>query len=337
MCTNFLLGMTQGNGQPGFINGRSMEFGNWLNSKLFFRAPGHKFEHIIDGYKWTGKYGYVSLNLLNLPISLDGMNSEGLSTGGLWLPGTEYPKIKDWSKTLLLDYVCDWILSSFATCKEVRDALNQEVVQIGEPSLLDKLLPLHFTVHDAQGHSIVIEFVERQIKIHDNPVGVLTNAPFFDWHLENLRNYIGITPWDKPPVEFDQLKVEKTGHGIGFRLIPGDPTPPSRFIRTTMMKTYADSVETLDEATTLAFHILNTVDIPKGINRYRNSVGETESDYTQWVVVKDLTRRILYIRFYDSPQVYSVNLTKINLANADNTELAVPDIPKSIDLSHQVK
>ncbi len=196
-------------------------------------------------------------------------------------------------------------------------------------------IPLHYPVHDAKGNSIVIEFIDGQIQIHDNPVGVLTNDPPFDWQLQNLRNYVGVTPWDAAPVKFGDLQVEQTGHGSGLASVPGNSTPPSRFVRATMMTNCAFPVDNLDDATTLAFHILNTVDIPKGTNRFK-LLGKTVSDYTQWTVVKDLTRRIYSVRFYESPQVYSVELDKIDLWTADGKQLEVPHLPTSIDLTSMV-
>lgn len=336
MCTNFLLNA----GDTGYVNGRSMEFGLPLFSKLFFRAPGHQYIQRFHGpdfgYTWKGNYGFVGLNIFDFQVVTDGMNSEGLSTGALWLPGTQYPNITDKAKGLSIDSFCVWLLSRFASCAEVKEALNNGEVQVGAPKLLEKLEPLHFPVHDAQGKSIVVEFIGGQIQVYDNPVSVLTNDPFFEWQLENLRNYVSVTPWDAHRVQVGDLKVEPTGHGTGFIPLPGDSTPPSRFVRAAMMKTYSSPVENLDKATTLAFHILNTVDIPHGISRSKKALMITENDHTQWAVVKDLTRKILSVRFYDSPQVYSVDLNKINLSEVDGKQLPIPDTPKSIDLSGEV-
>ena len=32
------------------------------------------------------------------------------------------------------------------------------------------------------------------MKIFDAPLGVITNAPSYDWHETNLRNYINLSP-----------------------------------------------------------------------------------------------------------------------------------------------
>jgi penicillin V acylase-like amidase (Ntn superfamily) len=50
--------------------------------------------------------------------------------------------------------------------------------------------PVHFVIHDRHGKFVVIEPFDKTLKIYDNPLGVLTNAPTFDWHMTNLRNYI---------------------------------------------------------------------------------------------------------------------------------------------------
>jgi hypothetical protein len=52
--------------------------------------------------------------------------------------------------------------------------------------------PIHIAVHDTAGNNIVIEFIEGKVNVYDNPIGVMTNAPTFDWHLTNLRNYVNL-------------------------------------------------------------------------------------------------------------------------------------------------
>ena len=43
---------------------------------------------------------------------------------------------------------------------------------------------------DAEGQSIVVEYVKGELRLHNNTkVGVMTNDPTWDWHLQNLNNY----------------------------------------------------------------------------------------------------------------------------------------------------
>lgn len=329
-----------------------MEFAPNLKSKLFFRKAGYQFDAFpaVGPYQhaWTGKYNVVGLNARDLPILTDGMNDQGLSTGQLWLPTSKYQEISDPAKGLTVDRFAMWLLSSFATVDEVCDALSvKKAVEVGAPAFLDDLLPIHFPVHDASGKSIVIEFIDHQMMVHPNPVGVLTNQPPFLWHLENLRNYIHLTPWDVDKPEdsawntsnearnpMDGLTLVQTGHGSGMHGLPGDPTPPSRFIKAAFSSHFASAFDTADEGVMTAFHILNSVDIPKGLNRFKSDIPphETTGDYPQWVVVKDLKTMTYYVRMFDATQVYSVDLHDVDWQAMDGKQLAIPTDPISVDL-----
>ena len=53
-----------------------------------------------------------------------------------------------------------------------------------------------------QGHWIVTDktgkYIDTELKIHDSPLGVITNAPSYDWHETNLRNYVNLTNMATP-------------------------------------------------------------------------------------------------------------------------------------------
>ena len=71
-------------------------------------------------------------------------------------------------------------------------------------------------MHDASGNSIVIEYTAGKLHIYDNPIASTTNAPVFPWHLENVRNYVGLTPWDVDEATVNGTVFTPTGHGSGF-------------------------------------------------------------------------------------------------------------------------
>jgi len=347
MCTNFLVGTKA----SGFINGRSMEFGPDLGSKLFFRKAGHRFDGIPETkyrYSWTADYNVVGMNTHNLPLLTDGMNDQGLVTGDLWLPGSAYQKISDPQKGLPIDRFAMWILSKFKTVDEVKTALLiDKEVEVGAPWLVQNLLPLHFPVHDATGASIVIEFIDGAMMVHDNPTGTLTNQPPFPDQLNNLRNYVNLTPWDQDPYWINSadpadpekgLKLAPTGHGSGMLGLPGDATPPSRFVKAALFSHFANPFETPDEGVMLAFHILNTVDIPHGINKFTNTISaKTESDLTQWVVVKDLIRMVYNVRMYGSTPGYAVDLKNVDWDALDGKQVEIPTGPVVLDLETAIE
>jgi len=248
-------------------------------------------------------------------VTVDGMNEKGLSVGSLFLPASKFPQPKpqDASRSLFVLQFGQWILSNFSTVDEVKKALPSVVVWSEVIPAMDMEFTAHTAVHDAQGNSIVIEFMDNQCQVYDNPIGVMTNSPAFDWQLANLRNYLTLSPYNAQPADYSGLKVSPTGQGSGMLGLPGDATPPSRFIRTVMLTQYSLQPKDAGEAVNLADHILMTLDIPKGISREKSDK-DTLYDCTMWVVIKDLKRRVYYFRSYDNPVLQAVHLDRLNLS-----------------------
>jgi choloylglycine hydrolase len=328
MCTDFLLTAECGD----FVNGRSMEFGLELNSRPFVRRRGEVMRSrtpdkalVPSGLQWTVKYGYVGMNILGFSSVVDGLNERGLSVGTLWLPGSEYQPANDPSRALSVLLVNDWLLGTCATVADVKAALPTVDVWAYKP-MEDKLDPVHFTVHDASGNSIVIEYTDGELLIYDNPIATTTNAPVFPWHLENVRNYVGLTPWDVDELTINGTKFTPTGHGSGLRGIPGDFTPPSRLIRTLFLKNSANPAKNARAARNLALHILNDIDIANGVVRSKGARGGTSDDYTQWAVVKDLTHLIFDYRRYEDLDLRRIDLNKIDFRTIKSGPISEPPI-----------
>ena len=188
------------------------------------------------------------------------------------------------------------------------------------------ILPLHFFIGDKDGKVLVVEYIKGKRYVYDNPIGVLTNAPSFEWHLENLSNYVNLTPVNAAAKSINGFMIASIGQGSGLLGIPGDYTPPSRFIRAAIYSTSALAPNTSSDTARLGFHILNTFDIFFGIVRNPNATSGTrqagntklqnslahDTEFTQWTVVHDRTNLKTYFRSYDSMQVQLVDLTKVD-------------------------
>ena len=68
------------------------------------------------------------------------------------------------------------------------------------------------------------------------------------------------------------------GAGSGFLGIPGDVTPPSRFVRAAFYQASAPQQETALETVFQCFQILNNFDIPVGIEF---PLGQVPCEYTE--------------------------------------------------------
>ena len=178
--------------------------------------------------------------------------------------------------------------------------------------VLDYSFDEHYSVTDKTGESIVIEFTENGRMVHDNTVGAVTNAPPYDFHMLNLRNYVSLSKYAHDVLMLGETPFRPTGEGSGLLGMPGDMTPTSRFVRAAILANFADRVETSKEAVKMAYHILNTVDIPHGV--ISDHKHEGFADYTSWAVAKDLSNNALYFRTYEDLTIRVVYLDNVEPA-----------------------
>ncbi len=337
-----------------------MENAEPMNSKLIFRPAEYEYVQTLSkfdidgkpvtlkyecdfqniGKRWKGTYGFIGMNVERTGILAHGMNTEGLTVGAMTLLETQYQEIPNITDENIISYpyLVIWILSQYRTCDEVKNNLHKELVINPYIDVPEGLL-FHFPVNDSFGGSIVIEFIGGKMTISDNTnVGVLTNDPSLEWQLTNLNCYDGVTPVNAIPFEGTNFSTASGSQGTGFANLPGSSTPPDRFVRAAMMTNYSYPVSSTERATTLAFHILNTVDIPLGTSRtdIAANSANNKSDFTQWIVVANLKDRIYSVRMYDSPQVFSVDLCKLDLKGLQDVLYEIPVEITSTSLTQMI-
>jgi choloylglycine hydrolase len=173
--------------------------------------------------------------------------------------------------------------------------------------------PVHYIVNDAHGNSVVLEYMEGKLKVHTNPLGVMSNSPTFDWHMTNLSNYVGLSSKNIVKVDLAGKEIKGLGQGSGMLGLPGDFTPPSRFVRAVAFSKTAWPVAKANDGVLQAFHILNQFDIPKGAARGIEH-GEEVADYTQWTSAADLTNVRYYFRTFANSRIRMIDLKVADLS-----------------------
>jgi len=327
-CTGIRLKADDGS----VVHARTLEFAVDLESDVIMVPRGYSRTGTApdgkEGLKWTSKYATLGANGVGLPYIFDGLNEKGLAVGTFYFPTTAgyMPyRATDAGKTIAPWEMGSWILENFATVDEVRENVGKVVV----PGVVLKAWgfapPVHYVVHDASGKSIVIEYVAGKLNIHDNPLGVMSNSPAFDWHMTNLRNYVNFSLTNVPPIQLGSVKLTPFGQGSGMLGLPGDFTPPSRFVRAAAFSQSVLPTNTGYDAVIQAFHILNNFDIPKGAARdeKRDKHGNIVADYTTWTSANDLKAKRFYFRTYANSQIRMVDLTKMNLDAKEITTISM--------------
>ena len=299
-CTSIRIKTTDG----GVFYARTMEYAQALGSKVAIIPKGTTFVGTLadgtsKGLTFTAKYGFVGMNALGVNNLSDGMNEKGLVVGGLLFPGYAgyEPFSPDSASNTIAQFeVVNWLLSQCATVADVRREIGKVRVCQGPTTLngvTAGLLPLHFTVHDATGASLVIEYAGGKCNIYDHPLGVLTNSPDFTWMLTYLSNTVNLSAVNVPALDLAGYVVRQTGQGSGMLGLPGDFTPPSRFVRMVALTQSALPVAGPDAGLALAMTIIGNVDIPKGAVREKEA-SEELFDITQWTVAADTVRSRFY-------------------------------------------
>ncbi|MBP7242042.1 choloylglycine hydrolase family protein [Amaricoccus sp.] len=248
----------------------------------------------------------VSAEIIPGGAVLEGQNDAGLGMSGNFLPGfTEYQTVTkaDASYVSILTFG-SWALGMHGSVAEIRAALPGTKVW-ADSSLPSGPTPptIHMVFTDRGGDSVIVEYVGGELRMHDNVAGVLTNAPTYDWHLLNARNYLSLSTVGVESRRIGDVDVTAIGQGGGLVGLPGDYTPPSRFLRAAFLRHAVETPEDADAAVQAVAHILNTVDIPLGVAQSKAG-DRVISDYTQWVAIKDLTNNRLHIADYAHRTTY---------------------------------
>lgn len=270
-----------------------------------YRFDFRKAEPMVSHYAMIGM-AYVTDDY---PLYYDATNEKGLSMAGLNFPqNADYkPEAADKDNVTPFEFI-PWILGQCADINEVREKLMRvNLVNINYSEKLP-LTPLHWIISDRES-SVTVESVETGLKIYDNPVGVLTNNPTFDYHMINLSNYMGLTRTNPDNRFANGLKLMPYSRGMGAIGMPGDLSSASRFVRAVFTRMNSVSGESEKESVSQFFHILGAVEMQKGCVELEPGVFE----FTSYTSCCNTDKGIYYYKTYENSRIAAVDMHRENL------------------------
>ena len=323
MCTNLRMRAEDGS----IVVGRTMEFAADLGWELLIAPAGNAFTGTAPGgpgHRWTTDHGFVGVSALGRQIVTDGMNDAGLFAGLLYLPGLASYELADDAADRMIspDETAALVLGTAATVTEAIATIEGVVVWNRVEEQLAGVLPVHLVLHDRSGDFAVIEWIDGVRTVHRSPVGVCTNNPAYPWHLTNLQNYVNLSATNVAPVALDGEAIAPLGQGSGLLGLPGDWTPPSRFVRAAAISAATFPAADGPGAVVATLHMLNTFDIPLGLVR-----GNEGNELTQWVSVSDLANSTYLLRTYADPTPRQVRLADAGLDTGPLRTVGLPSDP----------
>lgn len=289
------------------------------NFKFKFRTKSAIANHYAIIGTATVEDGY--------PLYYDAVNECGLAMAGLNFPeNAHYFSITPEKDNIAPFEFIPWVLCQCKNLEETQALLSKLNLSNISFSTNLPLSPLHFIIADKSG-SITVESVAKGLKIYENPVGVLTNSPPFDYHLTRFCDFANLT--NTPPQNrFKELGLSPYSKGLGAMGLPGDFSSSSRFIRAAFAK--LNSVSQNDEESSINqfFHILDCVSVPRGVV-FTPDVGYNITQYTSCI---NIDKGIYYYKLYENSCISSVDMYNCDL---DSNQLYKIPLAKTVIINKQ--
>lgn len=325
MCTNVRLVTADGRA----VVARTMEFPDLLEAKITVVPRGRVTTGAApdgDGRTWKSRHGFVGIDAFGRPDWLtDGMNEHGLYAGLLYMPGfCDYTPADGRAAGDLMAVVdvVGFLLGTCASVAEAGDALRSVAVWPLMVPAMGFAPPAHVVLHDESGASAVAEWIDGELVVFDNPIGVATNAPHLDWHLTNLRNYVALRPANPQPFRVRGVEIEPLGQGVGMTGLPGDSSGPSRFVRAAAYVATLEPIADARAGEMAALHVMNNFDLPGGFAR--DGDGGHSPDATLWTTIANLSEHRYIVRGIDDPNPVVVDLTSTALDAGEPRQVPIP-------------
>lgn len=273
------------------ITGRSMDWVEDIRTDLWVFPAG--IERIgstePNSVTWKSKYGSVIASGYDLGTT-DGINTKGLTANLLYLSTTDYGKPRADRKNISIFTWAQYVLDNYTTVDEAVNDFGQDKFNMIAPTLPNgSNATVHLAITDKTGDNAIFEYVAGKLVVHHNKAyKVMTNEPVYEKQLA-LNDY------------WQNLK------GV---FLPGTGEPEDRFVRASFYLNTALQTPDTQKSIATVFSIIRNVSVPmqEGFSTRPNVSS------TIWRSVADLKNNVYYFENTDRPNVFWVELNKLDFA-----------------------
>ena len=305
--------------------GRNLDLEHSYGEKVVITPRNFSFT-FSNGKTIFNHYAIIGMAVISegYPLYFDGTNEKGLSVAGLNFPANAFynEPVKNKDNIASFEFIT-WILSQCKNLAEAKELLLK--INITNIVFSDNFAPtpLHFIVSDKDG-SVTFEQTKNGAKVFENPIGILTNNPTFDIHIENLSNYMSLSACDPENTFTYKISLKTYSKGMGAIGLPGDCSSMSRFVRASFVASNSHFEGTEVEKVCQFFHVLKSVEHQKGCIRTKDGF-----EITTYSSCTNATRGIYYYTTYYNSAITGVDMHRENL---DGKELISYDLIKQKEL-----
>lgn len=260
MCTAIYLN------KGGVYFGRTLDYDFSYGEEVVITPRSFPFNFKSSGLceKHVAFIGTAKV-LNGYPLYYDAMNEKGLYIAGLNFVGNAcYAKSGEGERQIAQYELIPYLMCKCSSVDGVIYELSNSTISGEQFCSQMPTAQLHWLVAD-RDRCITVECVKEGLKIYDNPVGVLTNNPPFDFQLFNLNNYRNVTAAERVSDFGGGVKLNEYSRGMGGMGLPGDWSSASRFVRAAFACANSTLTNGEEEGVIQFFRLLNTVAQPSGI------------------------------------------------------------------------
>lgn len=244
----------------------------------------------------------------NYPLYYEATNEYGLSMAGLNFPGNaHYFPVTEGKDNITPFEFIPWILSQCKNLAEARKLITNINLCNIDFSGNFPLSPLHWMIAD-KDDAITVESMADGLHIYENPIGVLTNNPTFDYHMTHLCDYMNVTALT-PENRFGDITLTTYSRGMGGIGLPGDLSSASRFVRVAFVKLNSVSEESENESISQFFHILGAVEQQRGCA----CLPDGSYEITAYISCMNTDKGIYYYTTYENHAISAVDMHRCDL------------------------
>ena len=293
-----------------FYFGRTLDYEISYGDQVVITPRKYVFD-LRNGGQIRSHYAMIGMACVmqDYPLYYDAVNEKGLGIAGLNFVGNaHYNKPVEGKDNITQFELIPWILGNCATVREARQLLER--INLIDTPFMENLTvaQLHWMIAD-KTECITVESVEDGLKIYENPVGILTNNPPFDYQMFSLNNYMQLSVENRENTFSKELALNAYSRGMGAMGLPGDLSSQSRFIRAAFVKMNSLSGDSEEESVSQFFHILGSVDQQRGCCK----LGEDKYEITLYTSCCNADKGIYYYTTYDNHQISGVDMHRENL------------------------
>ena len=299
-----------------FYFGRTLDYEFSYGDEIVVTPHNYEFDFRHAG-KLEKHYAIIGMAHVaeNYPLYYDAVNEAGLGMAGLNFVGNAfYGKAaleagcgSDKTQVAQFEFI-PWVLSLCKNVQEAKEKINHVKLVDTPFNSQFALAQLHWIIADKTG-AITVESMQDGLHVYDNPVGVLTNNPPFEFQMAALSNYRALSS-KQPENTFGQgIELTAYSRGMGAIGLPGDLSSQSRFIRVAFTKLNSKSGDGENESISQFFHILGSVDQQRGCCE----VNDGKYEITLYTSCCNCDKGIYYYKTYDNSQITAVDMHRENL------------------------